>query len=151
MSDTRKALPIVDIYTDGACSGNPGPGGWAALLQYNGKEKELSGADRATTNNRMEMTAVIRALEELKKPCHVRLHSDSALIINAMTQGWIENWQAKGWRKADKKPVENRELWEEMLSAMKQHRVDWIKVKGHADDARNNRVDALAVAAIKTL
>jgi ribonuclease HI len=145
------ALPIVDIYTDGACSGNPGPGGWAALLQYNGKEKELSGADRATTNNRMEMTAVIRALQELKKPCHVRLHSDSALIINAMTQGWIENWQAKGWRKADKKPVENRELWEEMLSAMKQHRVDWIKVKGHADDVRNNRVDALAVAAIKTL
>jgi len=151
MSDTKMALPIVDIYTDGACSGNPGPGGWAALLQYNGKEKELSGADRATTNNRMEMTAVIRALQELKKPCHVRLHSDSALIINAMTQGWIENWQAKGWRKADKKPVENRELWEEMLSAMKQHRVDWIKVKGHADDVRNNRVDALAVAAIKTL
>lgn len=151
MSDTKNALPVVDIYTDGACSGNPGPGGWAALLQYNGKEKELSGADRATTNNRMEMTAVIRALQELKKPCHVRLHSDSALIINAMTQGWIENWQAKGWRKADKKPVENRELWEEMLAAMKQHRVDWIKVKGHADDARNNRVDALAVAAIKTL
>jgi len=151
MSDTKMALPIVDIYTDGACSGNPGPGGWAALLQYNGKEKELSGADRATTNNRMEMTAVIRALQELNKPCHVRLHSDSALIINAMTQGWIENWQAKGWRKADKKPVENRELWEEMLSAMKQHRVDWIKVKGHADDVRNNRVDALAVAAIKTL
>ncbi len=151
MSDTRTALPIVDIYTDGACSGNPGPGGWAALLQYNGKEKELSGADPATTNNRMEMTAVIRALQELKKPCHVRLHSDSALIINAMTQGWIENWQAKGWRKADKKPVENRELWEEMLAAMRHHRVDWIKVKGHADDARNNRVDALAVAAIKTL
>ncbi len=151
MSDTKKALPIVDIYTDGACSGNPGPGGWAALLQYNGKEKELSGADRATTNNRMEMTAVIRALQELKKPCHVRLHSDSALIINAMTQGWIENWQAKGWRKADKKPVENRELWEDMLAAMQQHRVDWIKVKGHSDDVRNNRVDALAVAAIKTL
>jgi ribonuclease HI len=151
MSDSRKALPIVDIYTDGACSGNPGPGGWAALLQYNGKEKELSGADRATTNNRMEMTAVIRALQELKKPCHVRLHSDSALIINAMTQGWIANWQARGWRKADKKPVENRELWEDMLAAMQQHRVDWIKVKGHSDDARNNRVDALAVAAIKTL
>ncbi len=151
MSDTMKALPVVDIYTDGACSGNPGPGGWAALLQYNGKERELSGADRATTNNRMEMTAVIRALQELKKPCHVRLHSDSALIINAMTQGWIENWQAKGWRKADKKPVENRELWEEMLAAMRQHRLEWIKVKGHADDERNNRVDALAVAAIKTL
>lgn len=151
MSETKMALPIVDIYTDGACSGNPGPGGWAALLQYNGKEKELSGADRATTNNRMEMTAVIRALQELNKTCHVRLHSDSALIINAMTQGWIENWQAKGWRKADKKPVENRELWEEMLAAMYQHRVEWIKVKAHADDVRNNRVDALAVAAIKTL
>ena len=151
MSDLRKTLPIVDIYTDGACSGNPGPGGWAALLQYNGKEKELTGADAATTNNRMEMTAVIRALQELKKPCHVRLHSDSALIINAMTQGWIANWQARGWRKADKKPVENRELWEEMLDAMQSHRVDWIKVKGHSNDERNNRVDALAVAAIKTL
>lgn len=151
MPEAKKSLPVVDVYTDGACSGNPGPGGWAALLQYNGKEKEISGADPATTNNRMEMTAVIRALQELKKPCHVRLHSDSALVINAMTQGWIENWQARGWRKADKKPVENRELWEEMLTAMRPHRLEWIKVKGHADDERNNRVDALAVAAIKTL
>lgn len=151
MSEAKKSLPVVDVYTDGACSGNPGPGGWAALLQYNGKEKEISGADPATTNNRMEMMAVIRALQELKKPCHVRLHSDSALIINAMTQGWIENWQARGWRKADKKPVENRELWEEMLAAMRPHRLEWIKVKGHADDERNNRVDALAVAAVKTL
>lgn len=151
MSETKSKLPVVDVYTDGACSGNPGPGGWAALLQYNGKEKELSGSDPATTNNRMEMTAVIRALQELKKPCHVKLHSDSALIINAMTQGWIENWQARGWRKADKKPVENRELWEEMLAAMRPHRLEWIKVKGHADDERNNRVDALAVAAVKTL
>lgn len=151
MSKAKMTLPVVEIYTDGACSGNPGPGGWAALLQYNGKEKEISGADPATTNNRMEMTAVIRALQELKKPCHVKLHSDSALIINAMTQGWIENWQARGWRKADKKPVENRELWEEMLAAMHPHRLEWIKVKGHADDARNNRVDALAVAAVKTL
>lgn len=151
MSKAKMTLPVVEIYTDGACSGNPGPGGWAALLQYNGKEREISGADPATTNNRMEMTAVIRALQELKKPCHVKLHSDSALIINAMTQGWIENWQARGWRKADKKPVENRELWEEMLAAMHPHRLEWIKVKGHADDARNNRVDALAVAAVKTL
>lgn len=151
MSKAKMTLPVVEIYTDGACSGNPGPGGWAALLQYNGKEREISGADPATTNNRMEMTAVIRALQELKKPCHVKLHSDSALIINAMTQGWIENWQARGWRKADKKPVENRELWEEMLTAMHPHRLEWIKVKGHADDARNNRVDALAVAAVKTL
>lgn len=151
MSKAKMTLPVVEIYTDGACSGNPGPGGWAALLQYNGKEREISGADPATTNNRMEMTAVIRALQELKKPCHVKLHSDSALIINAMTQGWIENWQARGWRKADKKPVENRELWEEMLAAMHPHRLEWIKVKGHADDARNNRVDALAVAAVKKL
>jgi ribonuclease HI len=151
MSETVSTVPIVEIYTDGACSGNPGPGGWAALLQYNGKEKELSGADPTTTNNRMEMIAVIRALQELKRPCHARIHSDSALIINTMTLGWIENWQSKGWRKADKKPVENRDLWEEMLAAMTSHRVEWIKVKGHADDARNNRVDALAVAAIKTL
>lgn len=151
MSDKKMPLPIVDIYTDGACSGNPGPGGWAALLQYNGKEKELTGADPATTNNRMEMLAVVRAFQELKKPCHIRLHSDSALIINAMTLGWIDNWQSKGWRKADKKPVENRELWEEMLKAMQPHKVEWIKVKGHANDVRNNRVDALAVAAIKNL
>jgi len=151
MSDKTTPLPIVDIYTDGACSGNPGPGGWAALLQFNGKEKELTGADPATTNNRMEMLAVIRAFQELKKPCYIKLHSDSALIINAMTLGWIENWQAKGWRKADKKPVENRELWEEMLKAMQPHKVEWIKVKGHSNDIRNNRVDALAVAAIKTL
>jgi len=151
MSESGAALPMVDIYTDGACSGNPGPGGWAALLQFKGQSKEISGAEADTTNNRMEMMAVIRALAELKRPCHVRLHSDSALIINTMTLGWIENWQAKGWRKADKKPVENKDLWEAMLDAMKNHRVEWIKVKGHADDERNNRVDALAVAAIKTL
>lgn len=151
MSESGTALPMVDIYTDGACSGNPGPGGWAALLQFKGQTKEISGAEAATTNNRMEMMAVIRALAELKRPCHVRLHSDSALIINTMTLGWLENWQAKGWRKADKKPVENKDLWEAMIDAMKSHQVEWIKVKGHADDERNNRVDALAVAAIKTL
>jgi ribonuclease HI len=151
MSESGTSLPMVDIYTDGACSGNPGPGGWAALLQFKGQSKEISGADADTTNNRMEMMAVIRALSELKRPCHVRLHSDSALIINTMTKGWIENWQRTGWRKADKKPVENKDLWEAMLDAMKNHRVEWIKVKGHADDERNNRVDALAVAAIKTL
>lgn len=151
MSETVPTLPIVEIYTDGACSGNPGPGGWAALLQFNGTSKEISGAEANTTNNRMEMMAVIQALQALKRPCHVRIHSDSALIINTMTLGWIENWQAKDWRKADKKPVENQDLWEAMLQAMNPHSVEWIKVKGHADDARNNRVDALAVAAIKTL
>lgn len=151
MSETKPDFTPVDIYTDGACSGNPGPGGWAALLQSRGKEMEISGADPQTTNNRMEMTAVIRALQALKRPCHAKIHSDSALIINTMTKGWIDDWQRRGWRKADKKPVENRDLWEEMLQAMRTHRVEWIKVKGHADDERNNRVDALAVAAIKTL
>lgn len=139
----------VIVYTDGACSGNPGPGGWAALLIWNGKEKSLSGGEPHTTNNRMEMRAVIEALKKLKKPCHVKIHSDSSLIINTFKQGWINNWQKKGWRKADKKPVENRDLWEEMLDAMKPHRVDWIKVKGHADNELNNRVDGLAVKASK--
>jgi len=139
-------LPEVIVYTDGACSGNPGPGGWGAILIWNGKEKELSGGNPATTNNRMEMKAVIEALKAMKKPCHVKIHSDSALIINAMTKGWIENWQKKGWRKADKKPVENKELWEEMLAAMKPHKVSWIKVKGHSGLELNERVDQLAVA-----
>lgn len=151
MSDPSTSLPTVEVYTDGACSGNPGPGAWAVLLQFNGKEKELWGAEPNTTNNRMEMTAVIRAFEALTRPCHVRVHSDSALLINTMTLGWIQQWQTRGWRKADKKPVENRDLWEAMLAAMQAHRVEWIKVKGHADDPRNNRVDALAVQALKNL
>lgn len=138
-------LPVVILYTDGACSGNPGPGGWGALLIWNGKRKELSGGEPNSTNNRMEMRAVIEGLKALNKPCHVKVHSDSALIINAFTKGWIENWQSKGWKKADKKPVENRELWEEMLKAAKRHKVSWIKVKGHSDDELNNRVDELAV------
>ncbi|MEX0895248.1 MAG: ribonuclease HI, partial [Balneolaceae bacterium] len=134
-------------YTDGACSGNPGPGGWGALLIWNGKEKILTGGEPHTTNNRMEMRAVIEAMKKLKKPCHVKIHSDSSLIVNAFQQDWIDNWQKKGWRKADKKPVENKDLWEEMLKAMKPHRVEWIKVKGHADNELNNRVDRLAVEA----
>ena len=136
------------MYTDGACSGNPGPGGWGALLIWNGKEKELSGGEHDTTNNRMEMRAVIEGLKILKKPCIVKIHSDSALIVNAFNQNWITNWQKKGWRKADKKPVENRDLWEEMLQAMKPHDVVWIKVKGHSGNELNDRVDALAVAAV---
>jgi ribonuclease HI len=138
-------LPVVVLYTDGACSGNPGPGGWGTLLIWNGKRKELSGGDPDTTNNRMEMRAVIEGFKALKKPCHVKVHSDSALIINAFTKGWIQNWQAKGWKKADKKPVENRDLWEAMIQAAKKHKVSWIKVKGHSDDELNNRVDELAV------
>lgn len=139
----------VIIYTDGACSGNPGPGGWGALLIWNGKEKELSGSEPNSTNNRMEMRAVIEALKALKRPCHVKIHSDSALVVNAFKQGWIENWLKKGWKKADKKPVENQDLWKEMLKAMDDHKVSWIKVKGHADNDLNNRVDRLAVEASK--
>lgn len=144
MSDS---LPEVILYTDGACSGNPGPGGWGALLMWKGKEKEMTGGAPDTTNNRMEMTAVIEGLKALKKPCHVKIHSDSALIVNTFKQGWIENWQKRGWRKSNKKPVENRDLWEKMLKAMKPHKIDWIKVKGHADNQLNNRVDELAVQA----
>jgi len=142
-------LPKVTIYTDGACSGNPGPGGWGALLQYNGNEKELSGGEPHTTNNRMEMRAIIEALKALKRPCHARIHSDSALIINAFNKGWIQNWDKRNWRKSNKKPVENKDLWLEMLQAAKDHKVEWIKVKGHADDKRNNRVDRIAVKASK--
>lgn len=144
MSDS---LPEVILYTDGACSGNPGPGGWGALLIWNGKEKALSGGHPDSTNNRMEMQAVIEGLKALNKKCHVKVHSDSALIINAFTKGWIQNWQKKGWKKADKKPVENREIWEEMIRYVNQHQVSWIKVKGHSDNELNNRVDQLAVEA----
>ena len=138
----------VILYTDGACSGNPGPGGWGALLIWNGKEKELSGGEPNTTNNRMEMRAVIEGLKALNKSCHVKIHSDSALIVNTFNKGWIDNWQKKGWKKADKKPVENRDLWEDMLKAMQPHNVEWIKVKGHSGHVLNDRVDALAVAAV---
>lgn len=141
--------PEVIVYTDGACSGNPGPGGWGVVLLWNGKRKELSGGDPKTTNNRMEMQAVIEALNALNKPCTVKIHSDSALIINAFTQGWIDNWQNKGWRKSNKKPVENKELWQAMLKAMKPHDVIWVKVKGHAGIELNERADQLAVAEAK--
>ena len=142
-------LPKVIVYTDGACSGNPGPGGWGAILIYRGKEKKLSGGKAHATNNQMEMIAVIEALRAMKKPCYIKVHSDSALIINAMTKGWIESWKKKNWKKADKKPVENKELWEAMLLAMNGHKVDWIKVKGHSGLELNERVDQLAVAESK--
>jgi len=144
MSDS---IPEVIIYTDGACSGNPGPGGWAALLQSGENHKKITGGAPHTTNNRMEMSAIIHALKALKRPCRVKIHSDSALIINAFNKGWIRNWQKRGWKKSNKKPVENKDLWIEMLAEVRKHRVDWIKVKGHADDERNNMVDELAVAA----
>jgi ribonuclease HI len=142
--DERKS---VEIYTDGACSGNPGPGGWGAVLLYEGKVKEISGYDPATTNNRMEMLAAIRGLEALKAPCNVKLYSDSALLINGFLQNWLTKWQAKGWRTASG-PVKNRDLWEMLLALTKIHKVTWIKVKGHAGDFYNERCDVLARTAI---
>jgi len=139
----------VILYTDGACSGNPGPGGWGALLIWNGTEKELYGGEANTTNNRMEMMAIIEGIRALREKCHVKIHSDSALIINAFNQHWITNWQKSGWRKSNKKPVENQDLWKEMLRVMAPHKVDWIKVKGHSTNELNNRVDRIAVAASK--
>lgn len=147
MSD--KPQKTVTIFTDGACSGNPGPGGWGALLQWNGTEKELSGGASDTTNNRMEMRAVIEALNAITEPCRVLIHSDSALIINTFKQNWISGWIKRGWKKSNKKPVENQDLWKEMLRAKKPHNVEWIKVKGHSGNERNERVDRLAVAASK--
>lgn len=138
----------VIIYTDGACSGNPGPGGWAAVLRYGSHERVLTGAAPETTNNRMELTAALEALRALKEPCRVSLHTDSAYLEKAFNESWLENWQRRGWRTASKKPVENRDLWEALLEQANRHRVAWIKVKGHADNPLNNRVDALAVEAM---
>lgn len=141
----------IIIYTDGACSGNPGPGGWAAVLIYNGKEKEISGGNKNTTNNIMEITAVIEGLKALKYPCEVELYSDSAYVVNAFTQGWIFNWMQKGWKTASGDPVKNKELWQELYSLTKIHKVTFNKVKGHADNHYNNRCDELARDAIKNL
>ena len=138
----------VVIYTDGACSGNPGPGGWAAVLQFGQFEKVLQGAEDQTTNNRMELMAAIEGLNALKEPCKVFLHSDSNYVVKAFTDRWLDNWVKRGWVKADKKPVENQDLWKQLLSAAQRHQVSWIKVKGHADNELNNRADELAVAAM---
>lgn len=138
----------VTIYTDGACSGNPGAGGWGAILMCDGKKKEFSGFDPETTNNKMELTAVIVALSKLKKPCEVELYSDSAYVVNAINQGWLENWKNNGWRGSDKKPVKNIELWLELDGLLMTHKVNFNKVKGHADNEYNNRCDALATGEI---
>lgn len=134
----------VVIYTDGACSGNPGPGGWAALLQYGGREKEISGGEAHTTNNRMELMAAIEALRHLKEPCRVTLHADSSYVVKGMSE-WVRGWQAKGWKTADKKPVKNAELWQALVEAAKPHRVEWAWVKAHDGHPENERVDRLAV------
>ena len=138
-------MKTVEIFTDGACSGNPGPGGWGAILRYKGVEKELSGGEPETTNNRMELTAVISALSALKEPCKVQLYSDSKYIIDAVTKGWAKSWKAKGWIKADKKPALNSDLWDTLLSLLDKHTVEFIWVKGHAGHPENERCDTLAV------
>ena len=136
----------VILYTDGACSGNPGPGGYGAILIYNGIEKEISGGEKNTTNNKMEMLAVIKGLEMLKEPCEVEVYSDSAYVVNSIQMGWINSWKNNEWRKADKKPVKNVDLWERLLELLEIHKVTFLKVKGHADNELNNRCDRLAVA-----
>ena len=133
----------VEIFTDGACKGNPGPGGWAALLRLGRHEKELSGSEADTTNNRMEMIAVIRALKTLTRPCLVVLHSDSRYVIDGMTK-WIEGWQRKGWKNASKKPVRNADLWHDLIEATAPHEIEWVWVKGHDGHTENERVDRLA-------
>lgn len=139
-------MKTVTIYTDGACSGNPGPGGWGALLCYNGVEKELSGGAAQTTNNRMELTGVISALQALKEPCIVELYSDSKYVIDALEKGWAVSWRKKGWIKSDKKPALNSDLWEILLELTEKHQLHYHWVKGHAENEYNNRCDALAVA-----
>lgn len=139
-------MKTVTIYTDGACSSNPGPGGWGAILAFQGVEKELSGGEADTTNNRMELTAVIEALRCLKEPCIVELYSDSKYVIDALQKRWVFAWQRNGWRKADKKPALNVDLWEQLMPLLDRHELHYHWVKGHADNPKNNRCDQLAVA-----
>ncbi|MDR1619139.1 MAG: ribonuclease HI [Clostridiales bacterium] len=144
-------MKAITIYTDGACSGNPGSGGWAAILQYQAHYKEISGAESDTTNNRMELLAAINALAILKEPCAVTLYTDSAYLCNAFNERWIDNWQRNGWRTSKKKPVENRDLWEQLINYMAQNRVIWKKIKGHSANKYNDRCDELARKAIKAM
>jgi ribonuclease HI len=144
-------LKEVTIYTDGACSGNPGPGGYGAILFYDGHKKEISGGERDTTNNRMEIRACIEALKCLKYPVKAQLHSDSAYVVNCFKQNWIRSWLRNGWRNSKGKPVENQALWQELWELMQVHEVEYVKVKGHSDNEWNNRCDELARAAIKQL
>ena len=141
--------PEVELWTDGACSGNPGPGGWAAVLRCGDRSRELSGGERMTTNNRMELQAVIQGLAALDRPCAVQVHTDSTYVMHAITKRWIAGWQKRGWKTAAKTPVANRELWEELLAQLDRHDVTWVKVKGHAGVEINERCDVLAVAAAR--
>lgn len=145
----KLTAPHIVIYTDGACSGNPGPGGYGAVLMIGDYRREISGYVAEATNNRMELLAAIQALSALKKPCEVTLYSDSAYLVNAFARNWLEGWQKNNWRNSQKKEVENRDLWEQLVQLCQTHAVTFIKVKGHADNEWNNRCDQLAVAAIK--
>ena len=136
-------LPMVEIATDGACKGNPGPGGWGAVLRFGTREKDMSGGENPSTNNRMELMAAIRALQALKKPCRIRLSTDSRYVMDGLTK-WIKGWQKNGWKTADRKPVKNADLWQELLDASAPHRIEWIWVKGHAGHPDNERADKLA-------
>ena len=144
--EMKRRMKHVDIYTDGACRGNPGKGGWGAVLVYRGTEKELSGGERETTNNRMELTAAIEALSALREPCEVTLTSDSKYLVDAITQGWAVSWRAKGWRRADKSPALNPDLWEKLLKLLEIHTVTFVWVKGHDGHPYNERCDRLATA-----
>ena len=139
----------VTLYTDGACSGNPGAGGWGAVLLFGECKKELSGSEAETTNNRMELMAVIQGLSKLKYPCEVEIYSDSAYVVNAFNQNWLDSWEKNGWRKADNKPVLNADLWQSLLALTRVHTVQFRKVKGHSDNELNNRCDEFARAAIR--
>ena len=141
----------IELFTDGACSGNPGPGGWGAILRYNGVEKELSGGEKDTTNNRMELTAVIMGLKALKEPCKVTLTTDSKYVSDGISKGWAQSWKNNGWRKADKKPALNPDLWDELLNRLTVHEVEINWVKGHAGHPENERCDKLAVAYYQSL
>ena len=148
MSDKPKQ--IVEIFTDGACSGNPGPGGWGAILRFGAVEKELNGSEEHTTNNRMELMAAIRGIEAVKRPCEIHLHTDSEYLRQGITT-WIHSWKKKGWKTADKKPVKNVDLWQRLETAIETHHVKWHWVKGHSGHAENERADELARIAIKQL
>jgi ribonuclease HI len=140
------ARPEVELWTDGACSGNPGPGGWAALLRAGERERVVSGGELLTTNNRMELKSVVEGLRALKRPCRVRVHLDSSYVKNAFTNGWLVRWQRNGWMTSGKEPVKNRELWQELLEEVSRHTIEWVKVAGHAGVELNERVDRLACA-----
>lgn len=144
-------IPNVEIYTDGACSGNPGIGGWASVLLYEQHKKELYGNDKETTNNRMELTAVIEALKALKRPCNVTLYSDSKYVIDSINKDWVYKWKANNWIKSDRKPALNTDLWKELLALLEVHRVKFVWVKGHNGNEYNERCDELAVKAIKEI